>query len=124
DTVAASLAMVAIVSGVLLSLCAVAIPIISSGSMHTGIGVPSAVMGGLGMALSLLGGGVLRHDRMPHESVNAGKSPQRIRRLPVPRIPHNCLYRIVVPAAIGLIFLLIIAVIVVVVGATITPLVQ
>ncbi|HEY3288792.1 MAG TPA: hypothetical protein VGK87_01560, partial [Anaerolineae bacterium] len=43
DTVAASLAMVAIVSGVLLSLCAVVIPIISSGSMHTGIGVPSAV---------------------------------------------------------------------------------
>lgn len=124
DTLASNLAIVAVASGVLLSICAAVIPIIGSVAMNVGIGAPSAVMGGLGMALSLLGGSVMRRDHVQHLPASAEKPAPKTRRAPAPRIPGNCLYRIVAPVVIGLIFVLIIAVIAVVIAATITPLVQ
>jgi hypothetical protein len=125
ESIASSMATVAIASGVVLSACAVALPFISTAAMRNGIGVPAAVMGALGMVMSLLGGGVIRRegDAEVPKSVAAAAAP-KARRAPVPRIPTSVLYRIVVPAAIVLLLVLIVAVILIVIAATVTPLVQ
>lgn len=48
----------------------------------------------------------------------------RPRRAPVPRVPANALYHIIIPIAIAVVVLLIIAVIAVVILATVTPLLR
>ncbi len=127
ETITSSMATVGIISGIVLSLCAVALPLISTGVMRNGIGVPAAVMGALGMSLSLIGGVVLRKEATAlasHRLQGTNSTAPRVRRAPVARIPATALFRFIVPAVIVLLLVLIIAVILIVIAATISPIVQ
>ena len=123
ESVASSMATVAVVSGMVLSACGVVLPFISTDAMRNGIGVPAAVMGALGMTMTLLGGGVIRGEKTAKSPQNAAiPATPKTRRAPVARIPTGMLFKIVVPAAIVLMLLLIVAIILIVIAATVTPL--
>ncbi|GEM_PF-6629437 len=123
ESVASSMATVAVASGMVLSACAVVLPFISTDAMRNGIGVPAAVMGALGMTMTLLGGGVIRGEKTAKSPQNAAiPATPKTRRAPVARIPTGMLFKIVVPAAIVLMLLLIVAIILIVIAATVTPL--
>ena len=126
ESIGATMAMVGLFSGVLLSACAVVLPFIVTGPSRAGIATPTAIMGGVGMALSLTSVWVIRRrNRTNTHSAAAVVSTQpKPRRAPVPRIPSGILYRIMVPAAILMLFVLIVVVILTVIAATVTPLVH
>ena len=123
DSIASTLATVSIVSGLVLTGCAIVLPFVANDAMHTNSATASILMGGLGVVLSLSGGWVKRRE-MARMANTAGATRTITRRTPVPRVPGGVFYRVVVPAAIVLTFLLIIAVIMVIVAATVTPLVR
>ena len=123
DSIASTLATVSIVSGLVLTGCAIVLPFLANDVMRTDSATASILMGGLGLVLSLSGGWVKRRE-MSKMANTAGATRTSTRRAPVPRVPGGILYRVVVPAAIVLTVLLIIAVILVIVAATVTPLVR
>lgn len=127
ESIGATLAKVGVFSGVGLTACAIILPFIVRGSSSAGIAAPAAIIGGVGIALSLISGWFVRRKSLVnahavHTGVSAG-SP-RTRRTPVPRIPSSILYRVIAPAAILLLFVLIVVIILTVVAATVTPLVH
>lgn len=120
DSIASTLATVSVVSGLVLTGCAIVLPFLVSDATRANSATASIVMGGLGVGLSLIGGWVKRR-----QSASTANVPRTtVRRAPVPRVPGSILYRVVVPAAIVVTLLLIVAVILVVVAATVTPLVR
>ena len=126
ESISATLAMVGLLSGVLMTACAVILPFVVTGSSRAGIAAPTAIMGGVGMALSLFSGWVMRRRSraVSHSSVGVVPAQVKLRRAPVPRIPRSILYRFMVPAAILMLFVLIVVVILTVIAATVTPLVH
>ena len=120
DSILSTLSTVSISSGILLVVCAVVLPFVVNDAARSGMITTAVLMVILGIGLSLLGIGMRRWGR---QSAAAGPRPA-VRRAPVPRVPGSVLYRVVVPAAIGLAVLLIVGVIVVVILATAVPLVR
>jgi hypothetical protein len=118
ESILSTLSNVGISSGILMVVCAAVLPFIVSDVARPGMITTAVLMVGIGIGLSLLGVGIRRGENW---SAPAGARPVA-RRAPVARVPGGVLYRIVVPAAIGLAVLLIVAVIVVVIFATAVPL--
>jgi hypothetical protein len=121
DSLASTLATVGVISGSVLAACAALLPFVATQVMRPNVAGASALMGTVGMLLTLVGGLVLRRQQHPD-------APQAVapgaRRAPVQRIPATALYRVVVPVAIALLVVLIALVILVVAAATVTPLVR
>jgi hypothetical protein len=121
NSILSGLATVSAVSGALLVVCALVLPFVVSDAARAGTITTSVEMALLGIVLSLVGVMVRRRGGATDPTAaNAAKAP--VRRAPVPRVPVNVLYRVVVPAAIGLAIFLILAVIGVIILATVTPL--
>jgi protein-S-isoprenylcysteine O-methyltransferase Ste14 len=120
ESILSTLSNVSISSGILMVVCAVVLPFVVSDVARPGMITTAVLMVGIGIGLSLLGVGIRRGE---YRTTPPGPRPV-VRRAPVPRVPGSVLYRIVVPAAIGLAVLLIVAVIVVVIIATAAPLVH
>jgi len=116
DSMQASFARVAAVSGIALLLCAIVF--LSGGLAQVDMTATAIGLGGVGGVLILAGIVITRRQRAPaHNGATT-------RRAPVPRVPGGILYRVVLPIIIVLILLLIVAVIGVVVAGTLTPLLR